>query len=61
MNRWTHKKGSVGLSQVVANEKSCTRRRGDLKRLPAPRLPDVLVPLATKELTRKVNGPVRVP
>lgn len=32
MDRWTHKKGSLGLYQQLANEKSCTRFWGDMKR-----------------------------
>lgn len=49
------------LYQVVADEKSHTRHRGAMRRLPVPRLPGVLVPLVTQELAREVNGPVQVP
>lgn len=52
MNTWTHKKGSVGLYQIIANRKSRRRHRGDMKRLPAPRPPDIWVPLVTKEPSR---------
>lgn len=45
----------MGLCQVGSREKSCAGHGGDVKRLLAPRPPDIWVPLVTKGPTREVE------